>query len=567
MRKWWLMGAVMLLVPVVRADDSGKLEAMINKAVAGKQTVVNLPRTVYRLDRELVLDGVKNITIDGNGSTLLFTKPQAGVSVIHCDNMEMTNLTLDYDPLPFTQGTVTAISPGQAQMTVKLHAGYPLPPRLERINLHVFDAGTRSWKDGVPDYFGVKLRAGSGQGEYSVKMPSGFEKYVAVGDLAAMDWRSNSGIEIKDSKDFRMRDVTICAAPGIAILGRFNTGKHYFSRVTIKRGPMTAGMTEPRLLAVAADGLNYAYCENGPDVTDCDFSYLGDDSINFHSVAFPIIKVESPTSILVMRPYSFSEGFPLVIRQGMELRILDGRDFKVITRGKIVGCEAAKEVSVSAQTVAEFFVQHPGKERSGSVYRLKLSTPLDCKRGQFVDIPAICGANFVIRNNYFHDHRARSIRMMASNGVIENNRIERIKQNAITIGGEYAFWREAGWVENLVVRNNIIKDVGLDGRIISPQSYAPGAISLIMRAEEGVDQVTSGNRNIVIEGNRIEGCSSAGIVLHAVDGAVVKNNTLRNVGYGKIDTAGKNYGFKLTGPLAVTPSAVNVKLENNVVEK
>lgn len=58
---------------------------------------------------------------------------------------------------------------------------------------------------------------------------------------------------------------------------------------------------------------------------------------------------------------------------------------------------------------------------------------------------------------------------MASNGVIENNRFERIKHAAITVGAEYGYWREAGWVENIQIRNNRIRDVGCN-MMLQPDS-------------------------------------------------------------------------------------------------
>ena len=43
---------------------------------------------------------------------------------------------------------------------------------------------------------------------------------------------------------------------------------------------------------------------------------------------------------------------------------------------------------------------------------------------------------------------------MASHGVIERNTFRRLKMSAVTIGAEYEFWREAGWAEDVTIRNN-----------------------------------------------------------------------------------------------------------------
>jgi len=44
--------------------------------------------------------------------------------------------------------------------------------------------------------------------------------------------------------------------------------------------------------------------------------------------------------------------------------------------------------------------------------------------------------------------------------IIERNTFRRLKMNAITVGAEYEFWREAGWVEDVTIRDNTIEDVG-----------------------------------------------------------------------------------------------------------
>lgn len=551
---------------VAMGDDNGKLEALIRRAHTEKAEKLSIPKAVYRLDRPLVFEKLRNLSVDCGGSLFVFTNSRAGIRVSGCDQLTLSNFTLDYAPLPFTQGLILEIDAPKQRMRIKLHKGYPAFPRMERINTHIFDPKTRSWKNGTPDYFGRNITATEFADEFYVDMPDGFASFVEAGDLVAFDWRSGTAIDIKSTRDFKLYDAVVYTSPSIAIMGRFTTGKHHFERVKVERGPVPEGAEEPRLLSSAADALNYAYCENGPDIISCDFSFQGDDSINFHSVALPIVKVESPTSILVLRPYP-REGFPEVIRKGMELRLMDARDFRVLEKGNIVKCELEPGFDVPVAEVSKLFHNfRPEKDPRRTVYRITLEKDMKFEPGMFIDVPAICGANFVIRDNYFHDHRARAIRMMASNGIIENNRIERIKQNAITIGGEYAFWREAGWAENIIVRNNRIKDVGLDERITSVASYAPGAIALIMRSEEGAEHIVSGNRNIVIEDNVIDGCSAAGIVIHAVDGATVRNNVIRNVNQGNISNAGRNYGFKISKPIEVTPSAVNVKLENNRVE-
>ncbi len=57
---------------------------------------------------------------------------------------------------------------------------------------------------------------------------------------------------------------------------------------------------------------------------------------------------------------------------------------------------------------------------------------------------------------------------MASDGLVLNNRFDRIKGCAISLGAEFSYWREAGWSRNLVVSGNQIRDVARGGTSASP---------------------------------------------------------------------------------------------------
>ena len=106
---------------------------------------------------------------------------------------------------------------------------------------------------------------------------------------------------------------------------------------------------------------------------------------------------------------------------------------------------------------------------------------------------------------------------MSSDGVIENNRIERTKSAAISVGCEYGYWREAGWVKNIIIRNNRLKQIGR-GSMTTPDSYTPGAISVFAKLED-YSGSCRGNRNILIEKNSINGSEGAGIFVFRETGS------------------------------------------------
>ncbi|MBX3172593.1 MAG: GNAT family N-acetyltransferase [Candidatus Eremiobacteraeota bacterium] len=64
------------------------------------------PGRTYALNATLLGQSLDNVTLNGNGAHILMNAPTAGFMQLKgCSNVTVANLTVDYDPLPFTQGT------------------------------------------------------------------------------------------------------------------------------------------------------------------------------------------------------------------------------------------------------------------------------------------------------------------------------------------------------------------------------------------------------------------------------------------------------------------------------
>jgi parallel beta-helix repeat protein len=154
---------------------------------------------------------------------------------------------------------------------------------------------------------------------------------------------------------------------------------------------------------------------------------------------------------------------------------------------------------------------------------------------------------------------------MASHGVIERNTFRRLKMAAITVGAEYEFWREAGWVEDVQIRNNTVEDVGRDGANQGSAAYVLGAIGVFGRTDrESQLPLWPGNRGIVIEGNTIRDCPAAGIFVAAAKDVQIRNNRLENCFYRPGESAGKGRGLAISGPIDAQ-AAREVRIEDNQV--
>jgi parallel beta-helix repeat protein len=198
-------------------------------------------------------------------------------------------------------------------------------------------------------------------------------------------------------------------------------------------------------------------------------------------------------------------------------------------------------------------------------------TPIEpVNSGDVVILRKFLPAHFVIRNSRFHDTRARGLLISGSNGLIENNVIERTALAGMEFLQELATYGSADWVSNVVVRNNTIRDVCFaDGDRIN----SVGAIQVMNRPAvlpgEPLPFVPwiAAHHNISIVGNTIDGCNSAGIVLNGVDGGEVRNNVVRNT---NLERGGTEASFKpgesMNVPYAITVmNSINVHLDENSV--
>ena len=77
----------------------------------------------------------------------------------HCTNLTIRGLTIDYDPLPFTQGRIVKMSADKKVHEIELFDGYPRTDTIIPFKYAIFDPETRDLRYG--NYFKFKKCRGS----------------------------------------------------------------------------------------------------------------------------------------------------------------------------------------------------------------------------------------------------------------------------------------------------------------------------------------------------------------------------------------------------------------------
>lgn len=541
---------LLFLLPLIAVFGTEGLQQEIDKAIAAGKKQIVLKEREYRVAAQLNLHDLDGIVIDGNGARIIRTTLSGGIAVNNCRGLTLRNFTLDYDPLPFTQGVITRID--GHKLYFRIDQGYPrLSPIYAVRQINFFEADGVRWK---------KMKGGDIYGPtFILSEDEGYCEFYRIppelvpGDRIVLNYRGSYGIRMDRSEKITLENLRIHSAPGVAILSRFCKGGDVFRRIIIERGPTPSGAIVPRLISSCADGLNCAFLRKGPLIEWCDFSYMADDSVNLHPVALPAVRKISGKTFDTIRQFG-QEPFPEMIRPGDAIRILSAGQYKVKETVRIVSFRVSPR-KYGIEDANRFYRRNWSRKKF-TAYELVLDRETSLAEGDFFDFPELAGSRYTIRNNYFHDHRARGLRLMASHGLIENNRIERTKASAIAVGCEYGYWREAGWVENVTIRSNRLSSIGREGMTRS-DCYCPGAISVFSKLED-YSGCYRGNREIRIENNVILGAEGAGIFAFRVDGLYLHGNLIQNVFQNPLP-GGKDFPFGEAKPVWIVDSELKRK--------
>ncbi len=104
-----------------RQRENGKqFLQTLSKAVSEGAEEIQLDKEHYRFSIDhledingafIRLNNVNDLTIDGNGAQFWFEDYLTGIRMENCQQISFNDLTMDWDPLPFSQVVVTAIDP------------------------------------------------------------------------------------------------------------------------------------------------------------------------------------------------------------------------------------------------------------------------------------------------------------------------------------------------------------------------------------------------------------------------------------------------------------------------
>lgn len=520
-----------------KADDRPAFtKAFEAAAAAGPGTKVIIPKGIYRMKSfqdtrpryagHVVAKNIKNSVVEAEpGAVLMMTKRGNGVMIYKCDNTVFKNIVVDFDPLPFTQGTVHAFNAKAKTIDVTIDKGFPSPLRKgfigppARNRLNFYDPKTnRRRRDLIINWVGKAKDLGGGRIRLQLRNKVRNNKDVTGLRFALISCGGRSkghGIFLMKSKEAKLYKTEVYSAYGCAYAIR-DCDRAYMDGCLVTTKPGTT-----RLMTTDADGIHVKFNRRGPVIENCKIMYTDDDSINIAASYFRVCEQTAPNKVIVDIDGN--------ARVGDEYVFFDFPTAKVLFRGKSIARRRVKwqkhpkyeltfkEKLPKFNTVKS--LKHPAKWRITPRARkkfLKEGAPV------FAYNNDATGRGSIIRNNYFGHNWPRGILIRANDGLIENNTFEDQLGPSIIAGHDFV-WGEGPNSCNLKIIGNTFKDI--------PRSNILVQDCAVMEGDK--DRSITG---LVIKGNRFEGFGAPSyhgrgrvgdaILIQHTTGAVVEDNVI-----------------------------------------
>lgn len=405
------------------------------------------------------LVGKDNISIDGGGSTFVFSGGTFPFAVIGCRNISIGNFSVTTENPPAVKFDV--VEKDDSGFCVKMGnetkwvadeegnvifslGGRSVRSRDGRISMHATDCININYlmtpasagdKNEFPASFvGVKIKdIGGGKmrcSYYGDKHPKSIPMPYAVGQpvvLNLAEKRLEAVCFIESSDGVRVKRVNVKRFGGMCFVAQ-RSGNIRYDRLSVMPPEGTSDVT------ATADIFQCINCYGKVVIENCKAGYSLDDAVNVHGNYLVVTNVKGRYMNLKAMHMQHEKFFPY--RPGDEIEITEPHTRRLITHAKVSYVKESETSNYDCQLVTDRDLD---------------SVPV----GSLVENITLC-PNVVLKNNVFTHFP--NIRLSGRGKILyKNNRISYCCC-ALVAFDLADYWYEAGRLSKLIVRDNVFND-------------------------------------------------------------------------------------------------------------
>jgi len=452
--------------------------------------------------------GLEDVTIEGNGATLVFTDPTAGMLHFYGGSgLTIRDLTLDYDPTPFTQAEVVSFSPSDRTVVVELEDGYPALDHemfdTEKVWASTHTAGgefvSGVHADKNPDKeFSSVVSLGDRRYELTIRESSNLAGLAEGRRLAIVARAGDHALHFADVAEPTLENVTVRASIAFAV--------HFAvcTRPVVENCTVGPRRDSGRLIGSDADGIHCLSAREGPRIEDCDIHHLEDDGIVVSTEMSSVTEVVSEDTVRVADTYPFTAS--------------EGDVFAVLS--------PSGERRGELPPVAAVDYRFEGPRSPGRPRTVTFESPVSDRvaQGDYVLNRETANHGFEVRNNDVRNNRASLVRIASGRGELVGNTLSGSSSPAVELECDTrGVWSPKGWLYDVTVAENTVERSGMN--YINPR-VDPTAIHVLHRAGEPNEGTP--HRDLRIRDNEIVDSGGLGVRVEDATSVDVTDNELSN---------------------------------------
>lgn len=288
------------------------------------------------------------LEIEGGGSTFLLDPALRFLSAKASTNVAVQNLNIDFDPLPFAQGTLVSAEPDGSRLYVQpdpgmeqvINGGPSSDPDQQAFYAFIWTPGAYGlvnhhyWTQYVSTSNGVWVvehdDAPGGPDTFVPGLPAGTIVCIPVPGIAD---RMGPGpvFDIDGNHNATMDNIETWSAPWMVNSVYRNSGQLDFTHVHVRPKPGSSRNLSSWRDAFHVKGNSASLLFDGGHI-----EATGDDAFNISTHSKRLVSVEAPTTIVVRQKYPLQH---IPLHPGHELVAADFTNGRIIGRVQVLAVE------------------------------------------------------------------------------------------------------------------------------------------------------------------------------------------------------------------------------------